>query len=408
MLAQTWILVCPGQRAAGSRVRRLRDLYDWVLYLARFAGAKKIAPSRLPPFALSGRLVGEHRHDLLRAAVRRRLRGQFSLHRHVRRFRLRLGGDPRGAGATSVRHVLYNTGRLTTYCFLGGLAGGLGWSASLGTRSGLAAPFLSASLDAGQRALAVMAGLLMIIMALQFFGLRQLAPRHERFRRLDARDRAAGPASHARVTRRRLPSVCSMAFCRVRWSTPWSPRPRVPSTCCPAVSPWRHSAWEPSPAMLVMGGLGRLLAPRWRQRGVRLAGSFILALGVVTLARGIVPMTAAMACTISGISHDAPCRRSVPPLPVAGRPAGFCANGERRELPVLLLWLLHRPSSKERQRRCVGGGVVPGASRRGQLSVHEHHAVQPAGVFGGIHAVPIGGFCPRFICCSGGSRRRRY
>ena len=38
-----------------------------------------------------------------------------------------------------------------------------------------------------------------------------------------------------------------------------------------------------------------------------------------------------MACTTSGISHDAVPRRSVPPLPVAGRPAGFHArtvNGE--------------------------------------------------------------------------------
>ena len=41
------------------------------------------------------------------------------------------------------------------------------------------------------------------------------------------------------------------------------------------------------PAMLAMGGIGRLLAPGWRQRGVRLAGSFILALGLVTLGRGV-------------------------------------------------------------------------------------------------------------------------
>ncbi len=90
-------------------------------------------------------------------------------------FACALGSDPRGAGATSVRHLLYNTGRLTTYCFLGGLAGGLGQA--ICTRSDTPARkaqprCLSASLDAGQRALAVMAGLLMIIMALSFFGLR--------------------------------------------------------------------------------------------------------------------------------------------------------------------------------------------------------------------------------------------
>ena len=51
-------------------------------------------------------------------------------------FACALGADPRGAGATSVRHVLYNTGRLTTYCFLGALAGGLGQAicTSLGLR----------------------------------------------------------------------------------------------------------------------------------------------------------------------------------------------------------------------------------------------------------------------------------
>src|SRR6202789_319392 len=87
-------------------------------------------------------------------------------------FACGLGADPRGAGATSVRHVLYNTGRLTSYCFLGGLAGGLGQviCTSLGLRSDQGTSFLSASLAAGQRALAVMAGLLMIIMALSFFG----------------------------------------------------------------------------------------------------------------------------------------------------------------------------------------------------------------------------------------------
>jgi sulfite exporter TauE/SafE len=46
------------------------------------------------------------------------------------------------------------------------------------------------------------------------------------------------------------------------------------------------------PAMLAMGGVGRLLAPSWRQRGVRLAGGFILVLGLVTLSRGIMPMMA--------------------------------------------------------------------------------------------------------------------
>jgi hypothetical protein len=44
--------------------------------------------------------------------------------------------------------------------------------------------------------------------------------------------------------------------------------------------------------MLVLGAVGRLLAPHWRQRGVRLAGGFILTLGLVTLSRGLMPMMA--------------------------------------------------------------------------------------------------------------------
>jgi hypothetical protein len=46
------------------------------------------------------------------------------------------------------------------------------------------------------------------------------------------------------------------------------------------------------PAMLMMGGVGRMLAPAWRQRGVWVAGSFILLLGLVTLGRGMLPFAA--------------------------------------------------------------------------------------------------------------------
>jgi uncharacterized protein len=47
--------------------------------------------------------------------------------------------------------------------------------------------------------------------------------------------------------------------------------------------------------MLMMGGIGRLLAPSWRQRGVWLAGSFVLLLGLITLGRGILPLGAHIA-----------------------------------------------------------------------------------------------------------------
>ena len=44
------------------------------------------------------------------------------------------------------------------------------------------------------------------------------------------------------------------------------------------------------PAMLLMGGVGRLLRFEWRRRGVWFAGGGILVLGVVTLCRGALPL----------------------------------------------------------------------------------------------------------------------
>jgi hypothetical protein len=53
------------------------------------------------------------------------------------------------------------------------------------------------------------------------------------------------------------------------------------------------------PAMLLMGGLGGWLRHagarslpnyRWRQRGVAFAGAFIVLLGLITFARGVVPI----------------------------------------------------------------------------------------------------------------------
>jgi uncharacterized protein len=208
-------------------------------------------------------------------------------------FACALGADPRGAGATSVRHVVYNTGRLTTYCFLGGLAGGLGQviCTSLGSRSELAAPFLSASLNAAQRGLAVMAGLLMIIMALRFFGLRG-------WHRLTSGFGGSTLVISLRSLLRRPGHAAPLAFGVLNG---FLPCPLVYAMVAQAASTFDVLSGVLTmtafglgtfPAMLAVGGIGRLLAPRWRQRGVQLAGSFILALGLVTLGRGLVPMAA--------------------------------------------------------------------------------------------------------------------
>jgi sulfite exporter TauE/SafE len=208
-------------------------------------------------------------------------------------FACALGADPRGAGATSVRHVLYNTGRLTSYCFLGGLAGGLGHviCTSLGSRPTPEAPILIVSLDTAQRALALLAGLLMILMALRFFGVRG-------WQRGSGGFGASMLVTSLRTLLRRPGHAAPLAFGVLNGFLP-----------CPLVYAMIAQAATTGdvlsgcltmavfglgtfPAMLAMGGIGRLLAPRWRQRGVRLAGSFILALGLVTLARGVLPMAA--------------------------------------------------------------------------------------------------------------------
>jgi uncharacterized protein len=208
-------------------------------------------------------------------------------------FACALGADPRGAGATSVRHALYNTGRLATYCFLGGLAGGLGQAicTSSGLRPDQGTAFLSASLDAGQRALAVAAGLLMIIMALSFFGMRG-------WHGVTSSFGGSTLVISLRSLLRRPGHAAPLAFGVLNG---FLPCPLVYAMVAQAASTFDVLAGcltmavfglGTFPAMLAMGGIGRLLAPRWRRRGVRLAGGFILALGLVTLSRGVVPMTA--------------------------------------------------------------------------------------------------------------------
>ena len=46
------------------------------------------------------------------------------------------------------------------------------------------------------------------------------------------------------------------------------------------------------PAMLLVAGLGDRLRGAWRRRGVDLAGALIVLLGLITLARGVVPFGA--------------------------------------------------------------------------------------------------------------------
>jgi uncharacterized protein len=183
-------------------------------------------------------------------------------------FACALSGDPRGAGATTLRHLLYNSGRLTTYCFLGALASGLGQAIcsyqgsqpGQGSEPGPGIPLLSESLDAGQRGLAVVAGLLMIIMSLQFFGLRG-------FHRITA---GFGGTTFAMSLRSLLAThgyVAPLAFGVFNGFLPcplvYAMVAQAASTggVLPAASPWCRSAWGPSrpcsPWVASAGGLRR-------------------------------------------------------------------------------------------------------------------------------------------------------
>jgi hypothetical protein len=208
-------------------------------------------------------------------------------------FACTLGRDPSGHGATVLRHLLYNSGRLTTYCFLGGLAGALGQV--ICTPQGTAVSMLSGSLDAAQRLLAIVAGLLMIAMALQFFGLLR------RFHRLAI---GFGSSTLAASLRSLLTAPGHAAPLAFGVFNGFLPCPLVYAFVAQAASAagalpgfltMASFGLGTFPAMLMMGGVGLVLPSAWRQRGVWLAGSCILLLGLITIGRGILPIAAHIA-----------------------------------------------------------------------------------------------------------------
>ena len=80
-------------------------------------------------------------------------------------FACALGSDARGAAAGLRRHLLYNFGRATTYCFIGALTGTLGLL--LVGHHGE-----SSAISIGQRILALASGGLIVLAGLQFLGYR--------------------------------------------------------------------------------------------------------------------------------------------------------------------------------------------------------------------------------------------
>ena len=213
-------------------------------------------------------------------------------------FACALGRDPRGHVASLLRQLLYNTGRLTTYCFLGALAGTVGQM--ICTPRGSTGSVLGGSFDAAQRILAVIAGLMMIAVALQFFGLLRRFHRQGVAFHLDAftglmRGLLAAPGRAAPlafgVFNGFLPCPLVYAF---------TAEAAGAANALQGVLVMVAFGLGTFPAMVLMGSIGRLLAPAWRQRGVWLAGSLILLIGLITLSRGILPLSGHMAHGVSG------------------------------------------------------------------------------------------------------------
>jgi hypothetical protein len=203
-------------------------------------------------------------------------------------FACALGSDPRGRGATLRRHLLYNAGRVTTYVFLGALAGALG--AALVGGPGDSEPLLLA-----QRGLSAVAGLLMILIGLQFLGwLRRahgtaLGPGGQAAARtLQGLLRAPGAGAPLAfgVFNGFLPCPLVYAFLAHTAAVCLSDPTRAVATGAFTMAAFGLGTF---PALLLVASLGQALQPLWRRRGVQLAGAFIVLLGLVTVLRGTLP-----------------------------------------------------------------------------------------------------------------------
>jgi len=224
-------------------------------------------------------------------------------------FACALGPDPRGNVATLRRHLIYNLGRFSTYCFLGAVAGSLGVLVV-----GHGGEVTAASL--AQRLLAVVSGLLMVFIGLRFFGFFQRFSRS----RLDSGGNLLVSALRALL---KAPGAAApLAFGVLNGFLPcplvyaFAAQAAGSGGTLPGLVTMAAFGLGTFPAMLMMGGVGGWLRqgfhqtgirtvqvnfPQgrgivvrfdWRQHSVRMAGGFIVMLGLITLARGLLPMTA--------------------------------------------------------------------------------------------------------------------
>jgi hypothetical protein len=220
-------------------------------------------------------------------------------------FACAIGGDARGGVATLQRQLIYNLGRVTTYCFLGAVVGYLGFLlVALGGDDSV--------VSLVQRGLAVLSGALMVFIGLQFFGV---------FRFRGAVGFGGEVLSRALRDLIKAPGFgAPLAFGVLNGFLPCPLVYAVAAQAAASGGPLPGFLTMAAfglgtfPAMLLMAGIGvwwrraptaaqvqpvhaSFLPPvraialtDWRHRGVRLAGAFIVLLGLITFARGVLPI----------------------------------------------------------------------------------------------------------------------
>jgi sulfite exporter TauE/SafE len=237
-------------------------------------------------------------------------------------FACGLGADAGGGAASLRRHLLYNLGRESSYCFLGTVVGHAGL---LLAGSGVQSPGNWGV--AAQRVIALVSGALMVGVGLQFLGWRWRVAGPWRTASGGATVAAQGAVVHAlaHALGRLVRAPGAGAPLALGVLNGFLPCPLVyafvaqTATCGSAMNGLQLMATfglGTFPAMLAMGGLGlwwrgrgpqavpmhasflaaapRVPALRWREHGVRLAGGFIVALGLLTLARAWLPAAGAL------------------------------------------------------------------------------------------------------------------
>lgn len=195
-------------------------------------------------------------------------------------FALALAPSRAARWKTIGRHLIYNTGRVASYCFLGVLAGTLGSAVVQGGPVGTT-----------QRLIAVFSGALMIVMACEFFGFRLPRPQlsggaagalFRGVRGLLGAPGAAAPLAFG-VFNGLLP--CPLVYAFIGQAVAAGSVGRGLLTMA-------AFGLGTFPAMLAVGLAGCTLTPAWRVRGVRAAGAVILVFGTITIARGLFPVLA--------------------------------------------------------------------------------------------------------------------